>query len=341
MEKIMKAALTLSKFDISIQEVSVPEPDENQLLIEVKACGVCGTDHHIFSGQTRGNYPVVMGHEMSGVIRKTGAKTHDFKPDDRVAVDPNVFCNRCKYCHQGQVNHCQNLEAIGVTQNGGFAEYVTVPTSNIYLMPEEMSFISGALMEPFSCILRGLEQITINSEEKILIYGAGMIGIIMAQLIRKYYSSKIIIAETNKSRRRTAADLDFTVINSLNETFQEQVTDYFNQPGADVIIDATGSQAAQNQALKLTTKGTRFLIFGVSKESSRISISPYQIYENELKIVGSFLNPFTSEKSVEIISSSKDLVLDELVDKKLSLDDIPDFFAAEDSNYLKAMFIKK
>lgn len=324
----MKALKTISKNKLKIINKDKPVAKGEDVLLKVKACGVCGTDHHIYNGQYNEKFPIVMGHEISGVIEQIGENVTNLKIGDKVAVDPNIYCGKCQYCFEGKVNFCENLEAIGVTRNGGFAEYLVAPSTNTYKLPNEFSFVNGALVEPISCVLHGLEQVEIKENDNVIIFGAGLIGLIMAKIIEEYHSKNIIFSEIEKYRIKKAKEFGFEVIDS----------DMLKNKKYDVIIDATGNIKAIEEALNLTKKMSRILLFGVSNKKDQVKISPYDIYEKEINIIGSFLNPFTSKKAVDILEN-KNIDFEDLVDKKLKLDQLNEIFTNSSNEYVKAMFV--
>jgi len=353
----MKAAVTTGKQNLELKDRPDPRPGPEEVVVRPEAVGICGTDRHIYRGEYKENFPVIMGHEISGSVLETGNNVKGIEPGDRIAVDPNIYCNSCSYCNQGDVNHCENLKAVGVTEDGGFAEKLAVPRTNIYRLPEDISAEKAALTEPLSCVLRGLDQIDLKAGERVLIMGGGLIGLMMAAVIRRYYSEKIVVAEPDGYRRDKAADFVPAVIDPHQKQPEDFATNVYqkmerNQP--EVIIEASGSTAALKQGLETAGKQSRLLIFGVADRESTVDISPYEIYEKEIEIIGSFLNPFTSSRAVDLISRGE-LELEKLIDLKLSLTELPSFFAAgeEDSKntentrqasynrYIKAMMVNQ
>ena len=149
----MKAILLKDKEEISIQEVPKPVPAEDEVLVRVEAAGLCGSDFHIYHGTYPAKYPLIQGHEFSGVIEAVGERVSGWQPGQRVTADPNIYCHHCYYCLKDQENMCENAEASGVTRNGAFAEYVAVPASQLYELPDNISFEEGAMIEPLACVL--------------------------------------------------------------------------------------------------------------------------------------------------------------------------------------------
>ena len=159
----MRAAVLEKTGKISFKKQDIPEPSKNEVLIKVKATGVCGTDHHIFQGEAPAEPPVILGHEMAGKVEKTGENVQNIEFGDKVAVNPNIHCGHCYFCQRGEINLCRNLQAIGVTRDGGFAEYVVVPETNVHVFTGDISYEEGAMVEPISCCLHGIDLVKINS----------------------------------------------------------------------------------------------------------------------------------------------------------------------------------
>jgi len=177
----MKAAVFYGVKDLRLEEVPLRKLRSDELLVKIHACGVCGTDVHIYEG-AKGSAtvypPVVLGHEFSGEIVEIGNGVRQLKVGDRISVDPNIFCGQCHFCQKGNVHLCENLQAIGVTRNGGFAEYAIVPEKQAYKLPDNLSYEEGAMGEPVACCLHGIDLSGIKHGDKVLIVGAGTIGLL-------------------------------------------------------------------------------------------------------------------------------------------------------------------
>lgn len=228
----MKAVVIQKPGSSVIQDVPIPEPRDDEVQIEVKAAGICGTDIHIFHGEYLGDYPIVPGHEFAGVVAGGGEAVSRHKVGDRVAVEPNIACNNCDPCLHNRQNFCVNWEAVGVTRPGGMAEFATAPEENVFSIGE-LSFDSGALVEPLSCVLHGVQKLAIDLADRVLILGAGPIGILLLQCVRLQGAAEIIVVDKNRSRAIEAGRLGADqVLFDLDEVPQDAF---------DAVVDATGA----------------------------------------------------------------------------------------------------
>ncbi|MFW5976434.1 MAG: zinc-dependent alcohol dehydrogenase family protein [Bacillota bacterium] len=322
----MKAAVFNKPGKIEVKEISKPGLSSGEVLVKVKATGICGTDHHIFQGEAPADFPVVPGHEMSGVVEKKAENVTKVDPGDKVTVNPNIHCGHCYYCQRGEINLCENLQAVGVTQNGGFAEYVVIPETNIHKLEDEISFEEGAMIEPISCCLHGIDLADIKPGDKVVIIGGGAIGLILAQLARISGAAEVFISEPEKSRQLIAKELGFNKIYSP-EAINKSLFD-FSDPGADIVIEAVGLETTIRQSLKLVRSGGTVLLFGVSPENLDIPLSPFQVYKKELTIKGSNINPFVTERALDLLNSNK-VIVDNLISSTYVLEQLPDIFSGK------------
>ncbi len=299
----MKAAIYFKPGVIALEDVQIPAISSQDVFIRVKVTGICGTDRHIFKGDAPAALKIALGHELSGEITEIGESVEGFAVGDRVVVDPNIFCGKCFYCRRGEVNLCENLEAVGVTQNGGFAEYVAVPASNVYKLPESLSFAEGAMAEPVSCCLRGIDQADISPGDIIMVLGGGAIGLILAQLARAAGAAEVFISDPKEYNRNLAHDLDFTEVYSpklIKEKLEQRAPQ-----GADIVFEAVGSTVTTKECFKLVRRGGTIILFGVAPEYALAELAPFDIYKNELTIKGSYINPFVTERALNILGSRK------------------------------------
>ncbi len=277
----------------------------NEVLIKVRACGVCGTDIKIVAGQSAASPPVILGHEFCGTVAKTGAGVENLTQGDFVAVDPNIVCGQCQFCRSGKFQLCENLIALGVDVDGGFAEYCIVPEKQCYPIPETVHPYHAALLEPLSCALYGFQKAGIRSGESVVIVGGGMIGLLMLKLCRLSAAQRIILVEPDRNRQQLLTDAGADqVFDPQDEHFYERVMD-ITTGGADVAIECVGSAATVKQAYTLLKRGGRLVIFGVSPPDQLWGVAPYDIFRNDITIIGSFLNPFTFQAAVDLVTQLK------------------------------------
>jgi threonine dehydrogenase-like Zn-dependent dehydrogenase len=202
----MKTVVIERPNEISVLEQATPEPGPGQLMIQVMASGICGTDLHIYRGEYMGSYPVIPGHEFSGVVAATGSGITRFHAGDRVAVEPNIACDNCVNCLNNRQNFCLNWQAIGVTLPGGMEEYAIVPEKAAFPIGD-LPFEIGAFMEPLSCVIHGVERARIGLADHVAILGAGPIGILMTQMARIQGAAHVTVLEINPGRADLASQL--------------------------------------------------------------------------------------------------------------------------------------
>lgn len=335
----MKAAVIYNPGDVRVVDLPVPTPKPNEVLIKVKACGVCGTEHTLFTGGYYANYPVVLGHEYAGEIVEVGSDVIDLKVGDKVTVDPNIVCHRCDYCRMGSEHLCENLITLGININGGAAEYNVAPATNVYKVPAHLSFEEAAFCEPLACVVRGLEMCTPQLGDTVLVLGGGGIGNLLMQCAAHAGASNIIVSEPFEFRRRMALENGAThVIDPLQQDVSAE-TKKIRRIGADVVYECTGNLAVQACSPLYARRGGTIVLFGVSPKQGKIEINPFDINENELTLVGSFNNPLTHAQAVQLIGTRR-VRVDNLVSHRVPLENYTQIFEIwNDPNRLKAMVV--
>jgi 2-desacetyl-2-hydroxyethyl bacteriochlorophyllide A dehydrogenase len=292
----VKAVVIEKPNDLHVEKIEDPTPKTGEVVVNVDACGICGTDIHVLRGEfAPTHYPIVPGHEFCGEVVALGAGVKNRKAGDLVAVDPSLFDGTCRQCRAGHFNLCENWNAIGVgSANGACAEFVSVPAANAFRFPEGVPRDWGALVEPLSCAVHGLDMIDGRVAEDYLIYGAGTMGLMLGQLIRHAGASRIDFIELNPARHelagRLAAD---AVVTSADELDHER--------GWDVVIDATGAVPAIEDGLRRIARGGTFLMFGVANADATATFSPFRVYNDEIKIVGSMAVLHSFERALALL----------------------------------------
>jgi 2-desacetyl-2-hydroxyethyl bacteriochlorophyllide A dehydrogenase len=278
----MRAIIIEKPGVVRVADVPEPEPGPSDVVIQVGACGICGTDIHIIDGEfPPTKYPIVPGHEFGGEVVAVGPAVSGVKIGDRVGVDPTLNCGHCYFCQRGQGNLCEDWNAVGVTTSGGFAERVAVPARTIYPIPDGMSFAEAALIEPISCVVHGFHLLKPNVGESYLVYGAGPMGLQNAQLARYYGARVVALIDINPSRLERARRFGFDVVGaSLAEVR------HVAPRGFDNVIEATGVTKVAEQALDAVIRRGKLLLFGVCPPGQKAAFDPYKIYNQELTILG-------------------------------------------------------
>jgi 2-desacetyl-2-hydroxyethyl bacteriochlorophyllide A dehydrogenase len=285
---MMRAVIWEEPGKLAVTEVADPAPGHGQLVIQVGACGICGTDVHIADGEFPPTpYPIIPGHEFAGrVVARGEGVPGDWRDGERVAVDPSLFCGYCRACRSGRGNLCANWNAIGDTVNGAFAEYVAVPAANAYRIPDSVDDAQGALIEPLSCAVHGLRRIGPVIGEDLLLTGAGTMGLLLLQLLNRAGARSVSVVDRKAARLQAAKALGAAGV-------AEDVAALGGRTfGA--AVDATGAPAAIEACFRSLDRGGRLLIFGVTSGDATVSLSPFRIYNDEITVLGSMavLNSF-------------------------------------------------
>lgn len=292
----MKAVSIVTPGKIEIIELPDPTPSSTEVVVEVAAVGICGTDLHIFEGEFAPTFPIVPGHEMTGTIVAIGKDVTEVKIGDPVAIDPSVHCGECFYCRRARGNLCENWNALGVSMPGAAAQFLLSPKKNIHKLSKDIDLKSAALIEPLSCAVRGYDQLPRIPGSHYLIYGSGTMGLMMAELARINGAASVSIVDLNKEKLVTAKTLGFTHVATS--------ADQFDQPrGFDVVIDCTGVVAAIKDGLKHVMPGGTFLQFGVANHDAKVEIEPFWIYNKEITIVGSMAVLHSFDRAVELFAN--------------------------------------
>ncbi len=315
----MRAGIIEEPGDIRVGTVDDPTPGAGEIVVQVGACGICGTDLHIADGEFPPTpYPIVPGHEFSGEVVALGSGVEDIPKGARVAIDPSLFCGHCHFCRRGRGNLCENWGAIGDTVNGGFAEYVTVPAANAYLLPEEISFRETALIEPLSCAVLGIRRLAPQIGDSLLIFGAGTMGLLLLQLALRGGASEVSVVDPNTDRLTLAGRLGAahtaTDAGELSE---------IEPLGFDCVIDATGVPKVIETAFDQVKRGGKMMVFGVAPGDARISLSPFRIYNDEITVLGSMAILFSYAPAVDLLLGGA-IDTNALLSHKFALDEFPD-----------------
>jgi 2-desacetyl-2-hydroxyethyl bacteriochlorophyllide A dehydrogenase len=334
----MKVARIVEPFNTEVVDLSQPAIGPDDVLIQVKAAGICGTDIHILKGEYAfARFPMVPGHEFSGEVAAVGANVTRFKPGDRVTADPNIPCGRCESCQRNEPNQCHHLAAIGVTRDGAFAEYVSAPEAVTFSIGD-MSYSDAALIEPLACVAWGLLRVQIQPGNRVLIFGAGPMGALLAQAVSAAGAAQVDITDVVPWRLTVMEEL--AVTHAVPAGDLSKNVKAFAPQGYDVVIDATGVPAVIQQAITYARPRGKIWIFGVAPDQATVQISPYELFRKDLSIIGSFAVNRTFHESIMMIRSGK-IDLQRLVSHQLPLEDFQEGLrlAQEDPHRMKVQFV--
>jgi D-arabinitol dehydrogenase (NADP+) len=276
-----------------VKDVPIPGIGPRDVLIAVKAAGICGTDVHIYEGEYFSEFPLIPGHEFAGVVKDIGEAVTTVAIGERVTADPNIGCGTCYFCKINQQNQCQQLGAVGVTRDGAFAEYVVAPEDKVFSIGN-LSFEEAAMIEPTACVVYGLQQHPAPLGAEVVIFGAGPIGLTLMQLIKHAGASRVVMVEKQASRIELAQSLGANVVVPVDGHEAQALRD-LSATGFDVVVDATGIPAVVETLINFVRNCGTLFFFGVCPKDDTIQISPYEIFRRDLTVCGSFAlrNTFT------------------------------------------------
>ena len=304
----LKVATYYALDDIRIENKPKPKIAADEILVKMKACGVCGSD--LMDWYLRNRAPLVLGHEPSGVVAEAGKKVEGFKVGDRVFVHHHVACLNCHFCLHGDYTLCSQFVQTHLDP-GGFAEYFRAPALNVQLdtlkLPDHVSLEEATLIEPVGCCIRAQDQCNIKKSDSVAVVGAGPSGIIHSTLAKLAGASKVIVSDTVdyrlKAAERLAADL---TVNPLKERVAEKVRDVTEGRGADVVIVTAPNVKAIEESVSICRKGGTLCLFAPTKPEEQASISPHKLFFNEIRIMPSYsTSHIETRKALELISSGK------------------------------------
>lgn len=346
----MLAAVYHRAYDLRVEEVALPGVASGEILVRVMSASICGTDLRIYHGAHR-MFPEgtvrIPGHEVVGEIAALGDGVSGYTTGQRVFIAPNWGCGHCRQCVTGNSNRCAAYGAIGVTRDGGFAEYVHVPAPAVTqgcVMPVSASVdaAEAALIEPFACVLRGQDALRIQPGEVVLVMGAGPIGQMHVRLARLRGAGRILVSEPNELRREQIRDAGADrVVDPTQEDLAAVVAAESAGSGADAVIVAAPAHTAQEQALRLAGIGGRINFFGgLPKDKPIIQFDSNLVHYKELVITGTTACSTADCRRAADIVSSRRVDLSSLVSRRFPLARaVEAFAAAEDGTSLKVVLV--
>ncbi|MFR8085549.1 MAG: zinc-dependent alcohol dehydrogenase family protein [Leuconostoc gelidum] len=318
----MEALVLTGIKSLELQDLQQPEVKPNEVKIHTAFAGICGTDHALYAGlpgSAPAVPPIVLGHENSGVVAEIGSAVTNVKVGDRVTVDPNIYCGQCKFCRTGRPELCENLSAVGVTRDGGFEEYFTAPASVVYPIPDNVSLKSAAVVEPISCAVHGIQLLKVTPYQKALVIGDGFMGELFVQLLQAYGIHQVDLAGIVDEKLAMNKE-KFGAKNIYNTMKGDKIPD----AEYDVVIEAVGMPQTQEAAIEAAARGGQVLMFGVGGPDAKFEMNTYEIFQKQLTIQGSFINPNAFEDSLALLSSGK-LDVESLMSHELDYNTVDDF----------------
>lgn len=326
----MKAAVFYGKENMRVEEYPTPEINDNEVLVRVKSAAICGTDVRMYRNGVKNvdeNHPLIIGHEMAGVIEKVGKNVTAYTPGTRVAVAPNMGCGICEDCIRGNGHMCKDYKALGISLNGGFAEYVRVPEAavrggNLIPMEDHVSYAEAAITEALSCVYNGSSQCNIRPGDYVLVIGAGPIGIMHAMMAKMAGAVKVIINDIAENRLELCREIDPSFITVKDDVIPFVMKETKGH-GVDAVITACPVPAAQQTALEVAANYGRICFFGgLPEDRKMVPLNTNLIHYKQLICTGTTRASLKQFKDVLGFVSAGIIDVKKLITAEFSLDEI-------------------
>jgi L-iditol 2-dehydrogenase len=325
-------ALLLSEYKrLSVVEMPTPDIGDDEALVRVRACGICGSDIHGYDGSTgRRIPPLVMGHEAAGVIERVGRGVQGFTAGDRVTFDSTVSCGACDFCRRGQINLCDNRTVLGVScgdyrRHGAFAEYVAVPSRILYKLPNDLPFERAALIEAVSIAVHAVGRHVPKPDDVVVVVGTGMIGVLIIQVLKHRGSRHIVAVDIDPQKLALAQRMGATrTLNPKESDLAAALRDVTSGRGADVSFEVVGHGDTVLSAIRSLRKGGTVVLVG--NLSPRVELPLQEVVSRELSVLGSCASNGEIPECIELLARGI-VDVDPLITMKATLDDGPGLFA--------------
>lgn len=288
-----------------VRDVPVPEPGPGEALVKVRFVGICGTDYHIFKGDFMSAYPLVNGHEFSGTIASLGPGSGEWRGGDRVTVDPTLTCDRCYHCRRRQANHCDSWGALGDTRDGALAEFVLVPIKNLYRVEDHETLEEAAFTEPLACVVWGVERLRVMPSDRVLIFGAGPIGALLAQMLSWSPAADIVVVDVTEEKLRVVRQLGARATYVAGDDLAGRLDERSRGRKFDVVVDCTGVTTVIQGMFAYAAPNARIMFFGVASPTVQVTISPFDVYRQDWQILGSMAINSTFQQARDLLAAGR------------------------------------
>ena len=316
----MRACVFTGKNEVSFTDLPDPKAHAGEVVIAVKASGICHTDYEVLKDNYgTGAFPVVPGHEYAGVVVKTGQGVTGLQTGDRVVVDPNLECGTCPASARNWAHLCENLGAYGVTTHGGFAELSVVKAEAVHPIGD-MSFSQAALAEPMGCVLNGVDAVHASWMESTLIFGAGPMGLLMGMALKTLGMNQVAFVDISESRLELASSFGFEVAMSGSNKLKNW------HRRADLVVEATGVPAVASAITEYMANGGKGLFFGVCSSDAKIEVSPFEVFRRQLTLAGSHSLNHNIPRALEVVSALGSDI-DRVVSHRLPLEEVSEILS--------------
>jgi len=326
--------------DIEFRQIEKPTINDDEILMQTRRIGVCGSDIHVFHGlHPYTSYPVVQGHEVSGVVAAAGKNVDGIQVGDEITFTPQVTCGECYPCQHGMYHICETLKVMGFQTGGAAQEFFVLPAWNVLKLPEGFSLDQGAFVEPVAVGVHAVRKGGDVSGKKVLVLGAGTIGNLVAQVAKALGAEAVMITDISDYKLEKAKDCDIDfMVNTAKEDLVDAIATHFGPAKADLILECVGVQATADQAVNNARKGTTIVVVGVFGEKPVIDLGLVQ--DRELNLVGTLMYQKPDyEKAIELVAGGK-IQLGNLITHRFKFEEYLDaYHTIEESNghYMKVM----
>lgn len=327
----MKALLLSEYRKLDVVDMDPPAVGPNDILVQVRACGICGSDIHGYDGSSgRRIPPLVMGHEAAGIVSEVGRNVTRFAAGDRVTFDSTVSCGNCHFCHRGQINLCDNRKVLGVScgdyrQHGAFAEFVCVPENICYRLPDSLPFEQAAMIEAVSVAVHAANRTPVSLGDTAVVVGSGMIGLLVIQAIGLAGCSQVIAVDIDSDRLEKASRLGADVtLNAKEQNVVEEVHRLTDGRGSDAVLEVVGATETIRTAIECTRKGGTVTLVG--NLAPQVEMPLQSIVTRELNVLGSCASNGEYPACIDLLARG-DIRVEEMITARASLEDGPDWFA--------------
>lgn len=324
----MKAAVWQGPRQVSVGDIAIPRISSDEVLVRVKACGICGSDLHAYEGlSARRTPPLVLGHEFTGIVEEVGKDVKTLRVDDRVVVNPIIHCGACKQCLMGMHNECKNRTVLGLNRPGAFARLISVPYDRCFELPENVSFEEGALTEPLSVSLHAANIVPVQLSDTIAVMGSGIIGSLLIQLLNLKGSTDIAAIDISDSRLAFAKKIGAKIIiNSQQSDPVHEAMRWTDNSGVDVVFEAVGIQQTVVQAMRMLDNCGKMVLVGLLQRSAEIDIM--NLTAKELRLVGAYVYLDHEFKTAISLIADRRVDVKAMISHTLRLDRIAEGFEA-------------
>ena len=301
-------ALVLSEYRrFELADLAAPEPARGEILIQVAACGICGSDVHGYDGSSgRRVPPIVMGHEAAGTIAALGTGVTGFSLGDRVTFDSTVYCGECAYCCRGEINLCDRRQVLGVScgdyrRAGAFAEFIVVPAQIVYRLPDNLVFAEAAMLEAVAVAIHAASLVSVPRGSSALVVGAGTIGVLVQQALRAAGCARVFATDVDEARLQRSRELGATAAIAAGEDFNDELMGLTNGTGVDIAVEAVGNNAGVNTAVASVRKGGSVVLVG--NISAEVSLPLQKVVTRQIRLQGSCASAGEYPRAIELLST--------------------------------------